>query len=63
MDGSSTEVVSGFLRSTQDEMQAAGDISAYRRPFRTEGYVDIHSIKVCGYEPGAACIGSGTTCI
>jgi lipopolysaccharide transport system ATP-binding protein len=57
MDGPSSEVVSRFLRSTQDEMQASGDISAYRRPYRTAGYVDVHSIKVCGNEPGAARIG------
>ena len=57
MNGPSSEVVSCFLRSTQDEMQASGDISAYRRPYRTEGYVDIHSIKICGNEPGARCIG------
>jgi hypothetical protein len=54
MNGPSSEVVSRFLRSTQDELQASGEISAYRRPYRTAGYVDIHSIKVCGNEPGAA---------
>jgi lipopolysaccharide transport system ATP-binding protein len=56
MDGPSVEVVSHFLRSTQEALQGCGDISIYRRPYRNEGHVDIFSIKVCNTEPGAACL-------
>jgi len=59
MAGASSEVVSCFLRSTQNELQASGDLSAFRRPYRAEGYVEIRSIKVCGKEPGVAFIGLG----
>jgi lipopolysaccharide transport system ATP-binding protein len=57
MDGPSTEVVSHFLRGMQDELQGCKDISTYRRPYRTEGYVDIVSIRICDNEPGVACLG------
>jgi lipopolysaccharide transport system ATP-binding protein len=59
MTGASRDVVSSFLRSTQDEIQASADLSAYRRPYRAEGYVEIRSIKVCGKEAGVASIGLG----
>ena len=56
-NGPSSEVVSQFLESTQDEIEASGDLSAFRRNYRSEGYVDIRTIKICGNDPGAACIG------
>jgi lipopolysaccharide transport system ATP-binding protein len=57
MAGASSEVVSCFLRSTQNGTQTSEDISIYRRPYRTEGFVEIRSIKICGNAPGAASIG------
>ena len=55
--GPSSEVVSRFLQSTQDEVGVDGDISTFRRSYRTEGYVDILTIRICGCGPGAAHIG------
>jgi lipopolysaccharide transport system ATP-binding protein len=57
MAGANGEVVSSYLRSMQNELQAFGDVSAYRRSYRTEGYVDIDSVRICGHEPGVASIG------
>ena len=57
LDGPSREVVSRFLQSTQDEIEVSGDISAYRRNYRSEGYVNIQTIKICGNDPGVARIG------
>lgn len=59
MAGTSRDVVSTFLRSTQDEIQSSGDLSAYRRTYRAEGYVEMRSVKVCGKEAGVASIGLG----
>src|SRR6266576_2619778 len=56
-NGPSGEVVSRFLQSTQDEIEASGDLSAFRRDYRSEGYVDIRTIKVCGGDAGVANIG------
>jgi ABC-type polysaccharide/polyol phosphate transport system ATPase subunit len=53
-DGPSNEVVSRFLQSTQNEIEASGDLSAFRRDYRSEGYVNIRTIKVCGNDPGVA---------
>jgi len=57
MNGASHEVVSTFLQGMHEEIRQSGEISAYRRPYRTEGYVEISSVKICGREPGVACIG------
>lgn len=57
MTGVSREVVSTYLRSMQDDLQAFGDVSAYRRPSRTEGCVDIDSVRICGSTPGVASVG------
>jgi lipopolysaccharide transport system ATP-binding protein len=57
MSGASNEVVSTFLQRMHEEIRQAGDISVYRRPYRTAGYVEISSVKICGCEPGVACIG------
>src|SRR5438105_5040847 len=57
LDGSSSEVVSRFLQSTQDRAGSDGDISVFRRNYRTEGYVDIRTIRICGCSPGAARVG------
>jgi lipopolysaccharide transport system ATP-binding protein len=59
MSGSSSEVISYFLRNTQEEMQASGDLSPYRRPYRTEGYVDFESVRICDANPGAASVSVG----
>ena len=56
-NGPSSEVVSTFLQGMHEEIRQSGDISAYRRPYRTAGYVDISSVKICGCEPGIGCIG------
>jgi lipopolysaccharide transport system ATP-binding protein len=56
-NGPSSEVVSRFLESTQDEIEASGDLSAFRRDYRSEGHVDIRTIKVCGSAPGVARVG------
>jgi lipopolysaccharide transport system ATP-binding protein len=57
LDGSSSVVVSQFLQSTQDKAGLNDDISAFRRNYRSEGYVDIRTVRICGGEPGAAHIG------
>jgi lipopolysaccharide transport system ATP-binding protein len=59
MDGTTNDVVSFFLRSTRNEMEASGDLSPYRRPYRTKDYVEIRSAKICGNEPGLASIEFG----
>jgi lipopolysaccharide transport system ATP-binding protein len=56
-NGPSGEVVSRFLESTQDEIETSGDLSVFRRDYRSEGYVDIRTIKICGNDPGVARIG------
>jgi lipopolysaccharide transport system ATP-binding protein len=61
LEGPSGEVVSQYLRSTQSELEASGDISAYRRRYRTEGYIDIQSVKVCGNTAGMPCVRSKET--
>ena len=55
--GESNEIVSQFLGKMHEEIQQSGDICIYRRAYRSEGYVDISSIQICGHEPGAACLG------
>ena len=55
-DGATNDVVSFFLRSARSEMEASGDLSPYRRPYRTKDCVEIRSAKICGNEPGLASI-------
>ncbi|HZZ89880.1 MAG TPA: polysaccharide ABC transporter ATP-binding protein, partial [Caulobacteraceae bacterium] len=50
--GPSHEVVSQYLGAMRSEL-AAGDISAYRRPYRQEGWVDIVAVRVGGCPLGA----------
>jgi lipopolysaccharide transport system ATP-binding protein len=45
--GPSHEVASHFLGSLRDGLRA-GDVSAYRHPYRDEGWVDIKAVTVCG---------------
>ena len=52
MVGESRAVVSHFLAASNARL-VDGDLSAYRRPFRDEGWVDIERVSVCGAPPGA----------
>jgi hypothetical protein len=56
--GESRAVVSHFLAAGNERL-AGGDISAYRRPFRDEGWVDIERVSVCGAPLGAAVVQPG----
>ena len=58
MTGESRNVVSHFLAASSERL-AAGDISAYRRPHRDEGWVDIERVSVCGAPLGAAIVQPG----
>ncbi|HWF76488.1 MAG TPA: ABC transporter ATP-binding protein [Caulobacteraceae bacterium] len=60
MTGESREVVSHFLAASNESL-AGGDISAYRRPHRDEGWVDIQRVSVCGAPLGAAVVQPGDT--
>ena len=53
-NGPSREVVSQFLQMMQAPAGGAGDLSAFRRAYRTAGYVDIESVRVCGMPFGEA---------
>ena len=53
MAGPSHEVASHFLSGLRSELRA-GDISAYRHPYRGEGWVDIQAVSVCGDPLGGA---------
>jgi lipopolysaccharide transport system ATP-binding protein len=53
--GETRAVVSHFLSASNDRL-ADGDISAYRRPQRDEGWVDIERVSVCGAPLGAAIV-------
>jgi len=57
--GPSREVVSRFLQMMQAPAAQTGDLSAFRRAHRTDGYVDIESVRVCGALPGAATVEFG----
>jgi len=57
MTGSSKDVVSHYLHSTNEKRRATGDFSMYRRPFRIEGHVNIRSIRICEQEAGTMSIG------
>jgi len=58
--GASHEVASRFLGSLRTEL-SAGDISAYRHPYRDEGWVDIQAVCVGGDPLGGAVIQPGET--
>jgi len=58
--GASHEVASHFLGSLRTEL-SAGDISAYRRPYRDAGWVDIQAVCVGGDPLGGAVIQPGET--
>ncbi|HLY58953.1 MAG TPA: ABC transporter ATP-binding protein [Stellaceae bacterium] len=58
MAGSSHEVAAHFLASLRTQL-SAGDISAYRHPYRDEGWVDIRAVSVCGDELGGAVVEPG----
>jgi len=55
MMGESRAVVSHFLAAGTDRL-LGGDIAAYRRPHRDDGWVDIERVSVCGGPPGAAVV-------
>jgi lipopolysaccharide transport system ATP-binding protein len=58
-NGPSREVVSQFLNIMQARPKEANDLSAFRRDYRTAGYVDIASVRVCGAALGAASLEFG----
>ncbi len=58
MTGPSHDVASHFLASLRTEL-TAGDISAYRHPYRDEGWVDIQAVCVCGDPLGGAVVQPG----
>ncbi len=53
MAGESRAVVSHFLAASHERL-ADGDVTAYRRPFRDAGWVDIERVSVCNAPLGAA---------
>jgi lipopolysaccharide transport system ATP-binding protein len=55
MIGESRAVVSHFLADSNQRL-ADGDLSAYRRPYRDEGWVDIERVSVCGETLGAVVV-------
>ena len=58
MTGASHDVASHFLASLRTQL-SAGDISAYRHPYRDEGWVDIQALTVCGDPMGGALVEPG----
>jgi hypothetical protein len=58
--GPSHDVASQFLASLRTQL-SAGDISAYRHPYRDEGWVDIQAVSVCGDALGGAVVQPGET--
>jgi lipopolysaccharide transport system ATP-binding protein len=58
MTGPSHDVASHYLGSLRSEL-SAGDISAYRHPYRDEGWVDIEAVCVCGDARGGAVVQPG----
>lgn len=61
--GASREVVSQYLHMMQAPVGGAVDLSGFRRPHRTAGYIDIVAVRVCGTPLGCATIefGEGLT--
>ena len=57
--GPSRDIVSEFLRIAQEPAHGTVQASAYRRPHRRDGYVDINSVKVCGVPVGTALVEFG----
>jgi len=55
MIGDSRSVVSHFLAASNERL-TDGDFSAYRRPYRDEGWVDIERVSVCGGPLGAVVV-------
>ena len=60
MTGPSHEVASHFLGGLRTQL-SAGDISAYRHPYRDEGWLDIQAVTVCGDALGGAVVQPGAT--
>jgi lipopolysaccharide transport system ATP-binding protein len=58
MTGPSHEVAAHFLSSLRETL-SGGDISAYRHPYRDEGWVDIEAVTVCGDPLGGALVQPG----
>ena len=58
MTGPSHDVAAHFLASLRTQL-SAGDISAYRDPYRDEGWVDIRAVSVCGDALGGAVVEPG----
>ena len=56
--GPSHEVASHFLAALRGDL-SAGDISAYRHPYREEGWVDIQAVTVCGDPLGGGVVQPG----
>jgi lipopolysaccharide transport system ATP-binding protein len=55
MIGESRGVVSHFLAASNARL-ADGDVSAYRRPYRDEGWVDIERVSICGAPLGSVTV-------
>jgi hypothetical protein len=58
MTGPSHDVASHYLGSLRSDL-SAGDISAYRHPYRDEGWLDIQAVTVCGDPLGGAVVQPG----
>ena len=58
-NGPSREVVAQFLQLMQTPAGTAADLSAFRRDYRTAGYVDIESVRVNGATLGTATLEFG----
>jgi lipopolysaccharide transport system ATP-binding protein len=58
-NGPSRDVVSQFLQMIQMRFGESGALTAYRKPHRSAGYVDIESVRVCGAHLGVASLEYG----
>jgi lipopolysaccharide transport system ATP-binding protein len=58
MTGLSHEVASRYLGGLRTQL-SAGDVSAYRHPYRDAGWVDIQAVTVCGDPLGGAVLRPG----
>jgi lipopolysaccharide transport system ATP-binding protein len=58
-NGHSRQVVSQFLQMLQAPMEGTHDLSAFRRAYRTAGYVDVLSVRVCSSALGTASLECG----
>jgi lipopolysaccharide transport system ATP-binding protein len=57
--GPSRQVVSQFMRMMQTSMKGTSDLFPFRQTYRSAGYVDIRSVRICGADLGAAVLEYG----